>query len=237
MRFCAGDAGILSRGGIALLLAVFGAASLAAQSAPPLFPMTKGTAWTYTGTVGFQGKDSKIEEVRLSWQTEVVDSVDQGAMKAALLRGDPRDLIWYSGEPKRGCYLAITVENRQLYFQRSPACVLPKGDLSLAVSPQNLLLKLPARVGDTFAADPQRENDGRYAWSVESCQQVSFPDVKGVPAGRKFDAYGLMYRTNPDHQIVTFVPGIGLTEYVYSHHGTPSEVHMKLTEIHTDAGQ
>jgi hypothetical protein len=220
-----------------LLAAVFGAASVGAQSAPPLFPMTKGTTWTYTGTVGFQGQDTKMEEVHLSWKAELVDSVDRGASKAALVRGDPRDLIWYSKETKRGCYLAIAVENRELYFQSSPACVLPKGDLSSSLNADNLLLKLPARVGDTFAADPERKNDGRYAWSVESHDQVSLSDVKGVPAGRKFDAYVLMYRTNPDHQIVTFVPGVGLTEYVYSHHGTPSEVHMKLIEFHTNAGQ
>jgi hypothetical protein len=218
-----------------LLLAVVGAASLKAQLASPLFPMAKGTTWTYTGTVGFQGKDSKMEEVHLSWQTEVVDSVDRGAMKAALLRGDPRDLNWYSGEPKHGCYLVITVENRELYFQDSQACVLP-ADLSLALSPESLRLKLPARVGDTFAAFPGREKDGRYAWSVESLNQVTFTDVKGVLAGRKFDAYVLMYRTNPDHQIAAYALGIGLTEYVYSHHGTPSEVHMKLSEFH-NAGQ
>ena len=199
--------------------------------------MAKGTTWTYTGTVGSQGKDARMEEVHLSWQTEVVDSVDQGAIKAALLLGDPRDLDSSAGDSKRGCYLAITVENRELYFQDSAACVLPKGDLSSSLSADDLLLKLPARVGDTFAGDPERKNDGRYAWSVESCQQVNFSDVKGLPAGRKFEAYVLMYRTNPDHQIATYVPGIGLTEYVYSHHGTPSEVHMKLTEFHANASQ
>jgi hypothetical protein len=224
----------LSRRGIALLLAVCGAASLEAQSASPLFPMAKGTTWTYTGTVGIQGKDAKLEEIHLSWQTEVVESVDRGPMKAALVRGDPRDFIWYSGEPEHGCYLVITVEDRELYFQNSPACVLPP-DPSLALSPENLRLKLPARVGDIFAADPERKNDGRYAWCVESVNQVNFSDVKGVPQDRNFDTCLLMYRTNPDHQIATYVPGIGLTEYVYSHHGTPSEVHMKLAEFHSTA--
>ena len=37
-------------------------------------------------------------------------------------------------------------------------------------------------------------------------------------------------RTNPEHEIVTFVPGVGITAYVYAHHGTVSEVNVRLVE-------
>jgi hypothetical protein len=72
---------------------------------------------------------------------------------------------------------------------------------------------------------------------VGSPAAVILPDVKGVPAGQRFDEYVLMYRTTPDHQIAAYAIGIGLTEFVYSHHGTPAEVRMKLTEFHTNASQ
>jgi len=35
----------------------------------------------------------------------------------------------------------------------------------------------------------------------------------------------------PDHTIIDFVPGIGITGYSYIHHGTVSEVKVKLVDF------
>lgn len=42
---------------------------------------------------------------------------------------------------------------------------------------------------------------------------------------------GLIFRTNPDHQILEFTPGTGITAYVYSHHGTLAGVDVKLVSF------
>jgi hypothetical protein len=93
-------------------------------------------------------------------------------------------------------------------------------------------------VGDVFGADPETKRrfpDGRYAWCVDDRSTVSLAGIKGVPQERRSTAYALAYRTNPDHQIATYVPGIGLVSYVYSHHGTVSEVDVRLVEFHSEA--
>jgi hypothetical protein len=189
--------------------------------------LEKGTTWLYSGTVGFQGTGGQPQEIQMSWKTEVLDSVEQGRSIAVLLRGDPRDLIWYSGPPKPACYLVITVEDRELYFQRWESCALPRGDLSLLRVRNNLLLKMPAQKGDFYGDGP----DSRYGWSVEDRQPAQLASIKGIPVGRDYVEYTLAYYTNPDHQIAKFVPGVGLISYSYSHHGTVSEVHMQLVEM------
>jgi hypothetical protein len=55
-------------------------------------------------------------------------------------------------------------------------------------------------------------------------------NVKGVPSGEQALEYELTYRANTDHTIISFVSGIGITSYVAGHHGTVSEVNVKLTE-------
>jgi hypothetical protein len=43
--------------------------------------------------------------------------------------------------------------------------------------------------------------------------------------------YRSIYRTNPDHVIVDFVPKLGVVRYVYEHHGTVSSVDVKLVKV------
>jgi len=44
--------------------------------------------------------------------------------------------------------------------------------------------------------------------------------------------YTLVYRTNPDHTILGFVPGVGIVRYAYSHHGTTAEADAWLVGYH-----
>jgi len=58
------------------------------------------------------------------------------------------------------------------------------------------------------------EPDSRYCWEV------------AVEKGR----YDLTYRTNPDDQTFELTPGIGLTRYIYHHHGSRLDIDAKLVE-------
>jgi hypothetical protein len=218
-----------------LALAAVVAAAAQAQPGSSVFPMEKGTSWIYAGWVAWQ-EGSRLQ---LTWKSEVLDSVERGTYKVALVLGDPRDLTWYSETTKRGCYLLMAVDDREFYLRRpASGCVLPQRGFSDLARGVDLFLRLPARVGDVFGADPETKRrfpDGRYAWCVDDRGPVSLAGIKGVPQERPFTAYTLMFRTNPDHQIATYVPGIGLTSYVYSHHGTVSEVDMRLVEFHNAA--
>jgi hypothetical protein len=37
-----------------------------------------------------------------------------------------------------------------------------------------------------------------------------------------------VYRTLPDHQVIGFVPGLGVTAYRYAHHGTVARAEAVL---------
>jgi hypothetical protein len=59
---------------------------------------------------------------------------------------------------------------------------------------------------------------------------VDIVDVIGVSSEKGYVSYSLLYATLPDHIEKTFVPGIGLTKYVYVHHGSPGNVDVVLRE-------
>ena len=53
-----------------------------------------------------------------------------------------------------------------------------------------------------------------------------------TPSTEKMSQFLLSFRTRPDHTIIEFVPGIGITRYVYVHHGTVAEADVKLIEYY-----
>jgi hypothetical protein len=199
--------------------------------------MPKGTRWTYRGEVAWQtnGEGAKVHSKRLDWTMEVVDSVQRGRFKVALVRGHPKDLTWYEEGRKPGCHILIAVDNTKFYLgecepSASPeTLILPEGDLSGLIDEERLILKFPLRQGDTFGGDPARGvKDGMYAWCVQAMRQATLGQISGISPARPRMEFVLTYRTNPDHEVDTYVPGIGLTSYVYSHHGTVSDVNVNL---------
>ena len=69
------------------------AGQIAGQPDTDIFPMRKGTRWIYRGEVAWQAS-GKAHGTRLDWTMEVVDSVQRGRYKVALVLGHPKDLIW-----------------------------------------------------------------------------------------------------------------------------------------------
>ncbi|MFZ4775826.1 MAG: hypothetical protein ACOYM3_10700 [Terrimicrobiaceae bacterium] len=49
-----------------------------------------------------------------------------------------------------------------------------------------------------------------------------------MPTQTSLPALSIAYRTTPDHQILDFVPGIGIVGFHYVHHGTLSETDLGL---------
>lgn len=207
--------------------------------------MQKGTRWTYEGEVAWQppGENAKAQSKQLQWQMEVLDSTVRGRYRAALLRGHPGDLAWYEESRKPGCYILLAVDNRKFYLsqckptQSQEGLSLPDGDLAGLMRDGDLIFKLPLRQGDVFGAEPDRgeRQDTFYEWSVEEVRPATLRRIVGISFDKPPTDYVIIYRTMPDHQIATYVPGIGLTAYVYSHHGTVSDVDMKLVKYQPPA--
>ncbi|HZU24315.1 MAG TPA: hypothetical protein VFA04_02265 [Bryobacteraceae bacterium] len=199
-------------------------------SAADIVPMEKGTAWTYRGEVAWAGDGDQVKRAKVQWKMEVVDSQRQGRYRVARLMGYPSDLTFYQPDRQRGCHLLIAVDVK-LYLTGCPA-----GDTALTgidfskLTNDDLILELPLEKGNTFAADSQRD-DTMYAWHVEDVGPAKVAGIAGVRPDFHGRQYDLIYRTLPDHQIAIWVPGLGLTSYIYSHHGTASQVDIRLIEF------
>ena len=85
--------------------------------------------------------------------------------------------------------------------------------------------------GKVYGADINTLVHGRYCWLVDGERDFNpkrFPAAGNLANPRDFT---LVYRTNPDHQIIDFVPGIGIVGFQYVHHGTLSETDLGLIEF------
>ena len=77
---------------------------------------------------------------------------------------------------------------------------------------------------------PER-SDQMYCWVLDSFSKRSLRRIEGLKPG-SYTVYSVIYRTNPDHTIIDLVPGVGVTGYEYSHHGTVDDIDLSLVEVH-----
>ena len=231
----------------ALFFALIGGAPRAGLAQGDIFPAQKGTRWTYEGEVSWQapGGGIHIEKAQLQWQMEVVDSIERGPLKVALISGHPGDLAFYDENRKRGCYLLLVADNRYVYLRRCDPMLsreklsLPDGGLEGLIHEEDLIFKLPLHQGEVFGPEQGRgqRDDTFYEWSVEEVRPAAPRGIAGVSFDKPQTEYVVICRTMPDHQIATYIPGVGLTHYVYSHHGTASDVDMKLVRFDSPGAQ
>jgi hypothetical protein len=204
----------------------------------PMLPLVPGMSWVYRGaiesTVLKRGAAHLIR--RTITRTMEVRAVKRsGRTTMALVKGYPRELAWYQPGRPRGSYLVIQRQGGAIYLvadddgsalQRWPeTCRGPSID-----DPAHMMLDRFLRVGRTFGGDEfvRKRPDKWYQWHVEGVRCVQIPGVPGVDAKRRRREYRIGFRTCPEHELVYFVPGLGITRYVYSHHGTVAETDVRL---------
>ena len=207
----------------------------------PQFPMEKGTSWVYEGTVKWTLENSNQVETRQTrWTTEITESFEYPGIRIAILRGFPLDLALYEEGKAPGYSLLIESDNRFYYLRAESeqealqlASEFPSMTNDLLETAE-LLLDLPLQVGKRYNQFGERD-DNMYCWSVES-EKLTFLHVKGFPTQEVITRYRLIYRTNPDHEIIDVVPGLGIVHYIYEHHGTVAFADVRLKEFHHPAG-
>lgn len=75
---------------------VLAASGLLARAAQP-FPLNKGTAWTYRGTVTWWSDEKRDAVERpITWTMTVIGRVVTSLLEIATALGPPQDLAWYS---------------------------------------------------------------------------------------------------------------------------------------------
>ena len=226
-----------------LLLVVIGVAPLSAMAEKPTYEglsLRAGTYWIYRGVVKWTRMNShEVREGVLSWKMDVVRSARVGRYEVALLKGHPADLAWYESGKPRGDHLIVRDAGR--YYRlglRDPgkelaALLSDVTQLESRLDSDALFLDLPLREGTCFGEDPDAKRDDMfYCWYVEKEMRRTLDGVKGISPTKQIVMFRLSWRSNPDHTFVDFVPGVGITRYVYGHHGTVSEADLRLVEYH-----
>ena len=205
------------------------------------FPLEKGNYWVYRGETKFLVKNPATEKNEpktevLTWKMEVVDTAERQLLFAALIKGAPYDLSWYEPGKTRGDYLIVRVGTATYYLLSGEAALAAWAKIkdetnNLEDLGGELFLDAPLMDGKVFGGDFANLARGRYCWVVQS--ERSFDPHRFPVAGKIANPvnYTLRYSTNPDHQIVDFVPSIGIVGFQYVHHGTLSETDLGLIEF------
>ena len=212
---------------LAVLVAVVLAAATGATPAGgdgEIFPFVKGTTWTYAGTVKWTDvRTPRSGSVR--WTSKVRDAFNEGDIAAALLEGGVWDVAWWSPDARAESYVLLRVGTRY-YLVRHDAKTLfaaVKASGRNALPPDladELWFDASLKPGALYRpSDVAPRDDTLYGWSVA-----------GAAATRS--AYVLSYRTLPDEETLTIVPGVGITSFAYVHHGTIAEADVHLVAFH-----
>lgn len=204
----------------------------AQPAAPPPFALVPGTVWIYEGD-GIEWDGERQREVKRAYRHEVtLEAVTplSGMPGFALLRFRGFfDGPAAEGEPPESCLLVLKPGG---LYRADESLAHDPARCADAVGAADLFLKLPLKKGIRFG-DPEMialHPPGRYSWLAESVFRFDRATVRGAGTG-KAKGFRLVHRTNPDHQALDFVPGVGVTRMEYAHHGTPSSYLLILKEI------
>ena len=225
--------------GMTVLLAAQGRGQ---SSEPPAqsFPLVEGNRWVYYGTVKWTRPNSgDVIEQAIQWDMEVLKVVAREHVTGVLIKGFPSELAWYEDGQRPEEHLIVQVGPDKFYLlsgsQKDDAwAALQAGRVWLGslLSESDLWLELPLMRGKVFGeTESLTRPDQWYCWHVEEELPADLSRIRGLSSQPSTRTYQVALRTLPDHQIVSFVPGVGVTRYVYQHHGTVSEVDVSLVEF------
>lgn len=178
------------------------AASADAQQRPP-FPIEPGLTWTYRGYIRWTGSDQRVHGDSITWTTKIISVRTGPTARAALVRGWVQDLAWHEPSKKPG-YSVLVVRDGQLYH------VAAQDSAGASVLVESFV---------RASAPPPELTDLVLDSAV----------ANGRVLGR--DTVTVEHRSLPDYQLIDLVPGVGITRFVYTHHGTVAETDVRLRSI------
>ena len=229
----------ISTSGFLLLAAGLVCIASELMAAPPVsspIPLEKGNRWIYEGKIGTTlSGSSTVYTTNISWMMEVVDSIKSTNAQAAIVSGFPDELSWYEPAQVPGFCVLLNFSNHVYQFkapnEKQARAILQDvinepGKFSTKAKEDDELFALPLAKDKRWGSDLQRE-DSWYCWHVEKEQSAKL-QIKGYSENSTPKVFTLAYRTNPDHQLLDIVPGLGITHFIYVHHGTVAWVDLHL---------
>ncbi len=221
------------------LIVIFCLISLAATAAESLpLQLATGTAWVYSAEVK-AGTDGKELSETLTWTTEITSVIAWENIVFAKGSGLPTDLTFYEKGKKPSPFLMILAGPWRLFLIQGEERIKEVWEKAIAgdslgesVTEADLLLDFPLVEEKTFGETAQLlSGSPMYVYRVEGKTPYSAAAVKGLKVAGSSDEVSISLSTGPDATTWKFTHGIGFTGYIYSHHGTVSEVNCRLVEF------
>ena len=213
---------------------------MGAVTTPLPYPLEKGNYWIYRGNVKWtpEGAGQKVRFKSLTWEMRVRDVIDSPDYRIALVTGLPNDVAWY--EEGMAPRYSLLVQNDESvswsdYQTESDAMnaaekIANKAEESM--DSMRWLLKFPLVKGEEYDQTDNSRTDKMYAWYVKKADMVKI-SVKGYKGPKRANRFRIVYKTLGDCIIMEFVPGIGITRYIYEHNGTVAFEDMRLVKFGT----
>ena len=213
------------------------------DSLASILRLKPGNYWIYSGNAesydpSKPGDPPSVLEFPVRWKVEILEETKRHDLRAYLVRGGFLDLAWFEKGRKRGDYLWIVYQDRFYVLQLRPDLLKafndPQASLVERIESEEPVIQLPLTVSQ--CAEPLQEKQERkrddlfYCWHFEEKTKARLTATGLAPGDA--EVWKLWYRSNPDHQILGFVPHVGFVSYDFRHHGTPSAAHVKLVEAH-----
>lgn len=202
------------------------------------WPLERGTSWAYAGTLVRPAKGGmETNAVRLT--CEVLYAQASRGYLVAKLSNFPVGFSPWEGLPTNAVAVLICTPAGAFHLmelgQARPVLARladPQDTLDDLLDFETQILAEPLHAGLRWG-DPiaMQRFDGLGCWVVHAPHAEAIADVAGVFKTWKLETFPIMFRTNPDHLELQFVPHVGLRACDYVHHGTPGEVHLKLVEF------
>lgn len=223
--------------GFAAVLAAPPPARAQVKAGDEQFPLAKGSYWIYEGTEKSQKSGPTVYTKKIKWRMEVVERIERARIVATVVRGYPGEVGSYE-HPDLS--LLIAVDGTDFYRLPAKKSLLkrlkdPNDALVDLVREDDIALSLPLVPGKRFCEASQiARPDGYYCWVVEQQKKEKLTNLHGVAGDVERNVYQIAFRTLPDHAIVNFAPGIGITSYHYADNGPITyTVDVDLIEFHS----
>ena len=201
-----------------------------------MFPMAKGTSWVYSARVKWGNSDRAAAGTKtLRWTVTAVDAVQNDDVAAVLLKGGPWDLAWY--EPNVTPQEHLIVHMGSTYYLLHDEAAETLADIKAGKTndlkdrlADDIWFQVPMEIADNYCPPEAEERAPMGCWSVEKVTTTHSLKIPGVKPAPEETEYLLTFMTNPDTEMVTLVPGVGIISWWYQHHGTVAEASLKLLE-------
>jgi len=201
------------------------------------FPLKNGAYWVYQGNVRWTiANSSEVSEKEITWKMEVRRVIPRNDIVGYEMLGAPWDLAWYEEGQVPNEYGIIQAGGN--FYRTSLDTVRrlldEKDSLKDLVGEYDIFLDVPLIQGKKFCdLDSLIGANGMYCWVVGDVSPENISNIKDIASSDAVSEFSIYNRTNPDHSIIKFIPGVGISGYEYHHHGTISDVEVRLIEYHS----